>query len=71
MCHADKGEMISAPPRVSRSPTGWGDAGPIIEREHIVLVSDFGRWMARHGKHDDYSRADASPLVAAIQAYLA
>lgn len=47
------------------------DAAPIIEREYIDLVSDFGRWMARHGKRDDYCRTDASPLVAAMRAYLA
>jgi hypothetical protein len=26
--------------------------------------------MARHGKYEDYSRADVSPLVAAMRAYL-
>jgi hypothetical protein len=50
--------------------TSWAQAGPIIEREQIDLVSDFGRWMARHSKRDDYSRPDASPLVAAMRAYL-
>lgn len=51
--------------------TKWAQAGPIIEREHIDLVSDFGRWMARHSKRDDYSRPHVSPLVAAMRAYLA
>jgi hypothetical protein len=26
--------------------------------------------MARHGKREDYSRADVSPLVTAMRAYL-
>jgi hypothetical protein len=57
--------------RESFSPsTSWAQAGPIIEREQIDLVSDFGRWMARHGKRQDYSRADVSPLVTAMRAYL-
>lgn len=51
--------------------TSWAEAGPIIEREQIDLVSDFGRWMARHSKRDDYSRPNVSPLVAAMRAYLA
>lgn len=46
------------------------DGGPFIEREHIDLVSDFGRWMAPHEKRDDYSRANVSPLVAAMRADL-
>ena len=50
--------------------TSWAQAGPIIEREHIDLISDFGRWMARHGKRQDYSRVDVSPLVTAMRAYL-
>jgi len=69
-CHDDKGKLGPVPSRAFRPSGSWGDAGPIIEREHIDLVSDFGRWMARHGKRDDYSRADASPLVAAMRAYL-
>jgi len=50
--------------------TSWVQAGPLIEREHIDLISDFVRWMARHGKRQDYSRADVSPLVTAMRAYL-
>ena len=50
--------------------TDWAQAGPIIDREHIDLVHDFGRWMAKHGRRDDYSRPDVSPLVAAMRAYL-
>jgi hypothetical protein len=34
-------------------------------------VHDFGRWMAKHGRREDYSRPDVSPLVAAMRAYLA
>ena len=62
---------MSVPLRGFRPSTSWSDAGPIIERECIDLINDFGRWMARHGKRDDYSRADVSPLVAAMRAYLA
>lgn len=69
-CHADQGDLMPVLPRAFRPSTSWGDAGPIIEREHIDLISDFGRWMARHGKREDYSRADASPLVTAMRAYL-
>lgn len=69
-CHNDKGELVSIPPRVFQPSSSWGDAGPIIEREYIDLVSDFGRWMAQHGKRDDYSRADTSPLVVAMRAIL-
>lgn len=69
-CHDVQGELVPVPPRAFRPSTSWADAGPIIEREHIDLISDFGRWMARHGKRDDYSRADVSPLVAAMRAYL-
>jgi hypothetical protein len=69
-CHDDKDELVPVPPRAFRPSTSWGDGGPFIEREHIDLVSDFGRWMARHGKRDDYSRADVSPLVTAMRAYL-
>jgi hypothetical protein len=58
--------------RESFSPsTNWAQVGPIIEREQIDLVSDFGRCMARHSKRDDYSRPDISSLVAAMRAYLA
>ncbi|MVW64542.1 DUF2591 domain-containing protein [Massilia sp. NEAU-DD11] len=63
VCVIDSGETFSP-------STSWAQAGPIIEREHIDLVSDFGRWMARHGKQQDYSRADVSPLVTAMRAYL-
>jgi hypothetical protein len=69
-CHGAVGELVPILPRACRPSSSWGDGAPIIEREHIDLVSDFGRWMARHGKRDDYSRADASPLVAAMRAYL-
>jgi len=69
-CHGAVGELVSISPPAFRPSSSWGHGGPIIEREHIDLVSDFGRWMARHGKRDDYSRADASPLVAAMRAYL-
>jgi len=48
----------------------WAQAGPIIEREQIDLVCDFGRWMAMHVRRKDYSRPDVSPLVAAMRAYL-
>ena len=65
--HGDKGELIPAPTRLFRPSTSWGDAGPIIEREHVNLVSDFGRWMVRHGRRDDYSRADVAPLVTAMR----
>lgn len=68
-CH-DKGELVPVPPRAFRPSTSRSDAGPVIERECIDLLSDFGRWMARHGKHESYSRADMSPLVAAMRAYL-
>lgn len=68
-CH-DQGELVSVPLRAFRPSTSWSDAGPIIERNHIDLISDFGRWMARHSSREDYSRADASPLVAAMRAYL-
>lgn len=70
-CHGAAGELVPIPTRAFQPSSSWCDAGPIVEREHIDLVSDFGRWMARHGKRDDYSRADASPLVAAMRAYLA
>jgi hypothetical protein len=66
----DQGELVPVPPRAFRPSTSWNDAGPIIEREKIDLVHDFGRWMGRHGKRDDYSRANVSPLVAAMRAYL-
>lgn len=64
------GELVPVAPRAFRPSASWGDGGPFIEREHIDLVSDFGRWMARHGQRDDYSRADVSPLVTAMRAYL-
>lgn len=66
----DQGELVPVPPRTFKPSTSWSDAGPIIDREKIDLVSDFGRWMARHSRRDDYSRPDASPLVAAMRAYL-
>lgn len=50
--------------------TNWAQGGPIIEREQIDLVCDFGRWMAMHGKHQQYSRPATSPLIAAMRAYL-
>lgn len=68
-CH-DQGELVTVALRAFRPSTRWGDAGPIIERECVDLLHDFGRWMARHGKRQDYSLADASPLVAAMRAYL-
>jgi hypothetical protein len=69
-CRDDKGGLVVVPPRAFRPSSSWGDGGPFIEREHIDLISDFGRWMARHGKRDDYSRADMSPLVTAMCVYL-
>lgn len=69
-CHNNQGELAPVQPRSFRPSTRWGDGGPFIEREHIDLLSDFGRWMARHGQRDDYSRAGRSPLVAAMRAYL-
>lgn len=68
-CHDDKGELVPVQPRSFRPSTSWGGGGR-IEYEHINLVSDFGRWMARHGKRDDYSRTDVAPLVTAMRAYL-
>jgi hypothetical protein len=50
--------------------TTWAQGGPIIEREHIDLVHDFGAWMAMHEKHERYGPRDPSPLVAAMRAYL-
>jgi len=69
-CHDDQGELIPVAPRAFRPSTSWGDSGPFIEREKIDLVHDFGRWMARHERREDYSRADVSPLVTAMRAYL-
>ena len=63
MCVIEDGHAFSPSIR-------WAQPGPIIEREQIDLVSDFGRWMVRHGKRQDYSRADVSPLVTAMRAYL-
>jgi len=54
-CHDAQGELVPVPPLAFRPSTNLGAAVPIIEREHINLSSDFGRWMARHGKRDDYS----------------
>lgn len=68
-CHIE-GEIAPISQCAFRPSTDWIDAGPIIEREHIDLISDFGRWMARHSKREDYSRPDSSPLVAAMRAYL-
>lgn len=68
-CH-DQGELVPVPVCAFRPSTSWSDGGPFIEREKIDLVHDFGRWMGRHGKRDDYSRANVSPLVAAMRAYL-
>jgi len=50
--------------------SNWAQAGPIIEVQQIDLICDFGRWMARHGKHEEYSRPSEQPLVAAMRAYL-
>lgn len=69
-CHDAQGELVPVTPRAFRPSTNWGDAGPIIEREHIDLISDFGRWMARHERRQDYSRPHTSPLVTAMRAYL-
>jgi len=66
----DQDELVSVPLRPFRPSISWSDAGPIIERECIDLINDFGRWMARHGKREEYSRADVSPLVTAMRAYL-
>ena len=68
-CH-DQGELVPVAPRAFRPSTSWSDGGPFIEREKIDLVHDFGRWMARHERREDYSRADISPLVTAMRAYL-
>jgi hypothetical protein len=51
--------------------TSWADAGPIIEREQIDLVCDFGRWPAMHREQMGYGRPCMLPLVAAMRAYLA
>lgn len=69
-CHNDQDALVPVPPRVFQPSTNWGDGGPFIEREKIDLVHDFGRWMARHERREDYSRADVSPLVTAMRAYL-
>lgn len=70
MC-LEGGQLVEAPPLARFSPsTKWSDAGPIIDHEKINLVHDFGRWMGKHGKRDNYSRPDMSPLVAAMRAYL-
>jgi hypothetical protein len=50
--------------------TNWALAGPIIEKEQIDLIFDFGRWMARHGQDQQYSRPSVQPLVAAMRAYV-
>jgi hypothetical protein len=64
--------IVGEPPNlyVFAPSTDWAQAGPIIEAKQIDLISDFGRWMARHGRRDDYARADPSPLVTAMRAYL-
>jgi hypothetical protein len=69
-CHDDKGEVVPVPLRAFRPSTNWGDGGAFIECEHIDLVHDFGRWMGRHSRRDDYSRSHVSSLVAVIRAYL-
>ena len=61
---------MSVPPRAFRPSTSWGDGGPFIEREKIDLVHDFGRWIERHERREDYSRADVLPLVSAMRVYL-
>jgi hypothetical protein len=68
--HDQGGQLVPVPPRSFNPSTSWSDAGPFIDREKIDLVSDFGRWMARHSRREDYSRPDVSPLVTAMRAYL-
>lgn len=68
--HDQGGELVPVSLRPFSPSTSWSDAGPFIDREKIDLVSDFGRWMARHSRREDYSRADVSPLVTAMRAYL-
>ena len=68
--HDQGGELVPVPLRPFSPSTSWAQTGPIIEREHIDLICDFGRWMAMHGRRKDYSRPDVSPLVAAMRAYL-
>jgi hypothetical protein len=50
--------------------TNWALAGPIIEKEQIELICDFGRWMARHGQDQQYCRPSVHALVAAMRVYL-
>lgn len=63
MCVIENGEAFSP-------STSWAQGGPIIDHEKIDLVHDFGRWMGKHSRRDDYSRPDVSPLVTAMRAYL-
>lgn len=66
----DHGDLVSVPLWTFSPSTSWAQAGPIIEREQIDLVCDFGRWMAMHSKHTHYGPRSESPLVAAMRAYL-
>jgi hypothetical protein len=50
--------------------TSWAEGGPVIELEQINLMCDFGRWRAMHREQMEYCRADVSPIVVPMRAYL-
>jgi len=55
----------------------WGDAGPIIERERISIVTDGDSWLglieAAHtydGLEGKYEQTGATSLIAAMRVYV-
>ena len=61
------------PSRYTEYATQWRDGGPIIEREHITVLSYFvGTWKAHMVVRDrDIICKGPTPLIAAMRCYVA
>ena len=55
--------------------TDWAQGGPIIEREHIGLISPSNKltmfWTADIGYESKFTQFDHDPLIAAMRCYVA
>ena len=56
----EQGALVPVPRRAFLPSTRCSDAGPIVERNCIDMIKDFGRWMGPHEKHEDLSRGQRS-----------
>lgn len=73
VAHFGADMVMCSPPRAEWSPaTLWQDAGPIIERQCIVIDTDQGvTWRASSAKNRDLFMTGCTPILAAMRVFVA